>query len=78
MLFCPLGKIFITSRHFQEEEYAGSSMMCFDDKSKHWSLIGVSGWRIACTKIGLGRPRIYDAVTSHVDWIQKTILNSSR
>ncbi|XP_045519757.1 atrial natriuretic peptide-converting enzyme [Pieris brassicae] len=61
-----------------EEEYAGSSMMCFDEKSKHWSLLGVSSWRIACSKIGLGRPRIYDAVTSHVDWIQKTILNSSR
>ncbi|VVD03557.1 unnamed protein product, partial [Leptidea sinapis] len=61
-----------------EEEYAGSSMMCFDGVSKHWSLVGVSGWRIACTKIGLGRPRIYDDVTSHVDWILKTISNSSR
>ncbi|CAK1552115.1 unnamed protein product [Leptosia nina] len=61
-----------------EEEYAGSSMMCFDPISKHWSLLGVSGWRIACSKIGLGRPRIYDSVTSHVDWIQKTISNSSR
>ncbi|XP_038215326.1 atrial natriuretic peptide-converting enzyme [Zerene cesonia] len=61
-----------------EEEYAGSSMMCFDDISKRWSLIGVSAWRIACSKIGLGRPRIYDSVTSHVDWIRKTISNSSR
>ncbi|XP_045785110.1 atrial natriuretic peptide-converting enzyme isoform X1 [Maniola jurtina] len=60
-----------------EEEYAGSSMMCFDEKSKHWSLIGVSGWRIACSKIGLGRPRIYDAVTSHIEWIKRTITNSS-
>ncbi|XP_046964777.1 atrial natriuretic peptide-converting enzyme isoform X1 [Vanessa cardui] len=61
-----------------EEEYAGSSMMCFDDNSKRWSLIGVTGWRIACSKIGLGRPRIYDAVTSHIDWIRRTISNSSR
>ncbi|XP_014358510.2 atrial natriuretic peptide-converting enzyme isoform X1 [Papilio machaon] len=61
-----------------EEEYAGSSMMCFDENSKRWSLAGVSGWRIACSKIGLGRPRIYDAVSSHVDWIQKTISNSAR
>ncbi|XP_011548468.3 atrial natriuretic peptide-converting enzyme [Plutella xylostella] len=61
-----------------EEEYAGSSMMCFDEKTKHWSLVGVSGWRIACTKIGLGRPRIYDSVSSHVDWIRRTISNSAR
>ncbi|XP_032513882.2 atrial natriuretic peptide-converting enzyme isoform X1 [Danaus plexippus] len=61
-----------------EEEYAGSAMMCFDEKSKHWSVIGVSSWRIACSKIGLGRPRIYDAVTSHIDWIRRTIANSSR
>ncbi|XP_053625313.1 atrial natriuretic peptide-converting enzyme isoform X2 [Plodia interpunctella] len=61
-----------------EEEYAGSSMMCFNHKLKRWSLIGVSGWRIACSKIGLGRPRIYDAVASHVDWIRRTISNSAR
>ncbi|KAJ2952813.1 hypothetical protein O0L34_g7177 [Tuta absoluta] len=59
-----------------EEEYAGSSMMCFDNKSKHWSLVGVSGWRIACSKIGLGRPRIYDSIASHVDWIRRTIANT--
>ncbi|XP_049867168.1 atrial natriuretic peptide-converting enzyme [Pectinophora gossypiella] len=61
-----------------EEEYAGSSMMCFDNKTKHWSLMGVSGWRIACSKIGLGRPRIYDAIASHVDWIRRTIANAAR
>ncbi|XP_063531173.1 atrial natriuretic peptide-converting enzyme isoform X1 [Cydia strobilella] len=61
-----------------EEEYAGSSMMCFDKQSKHWSLLGVSGWRIACSKIGLGRPRIYDSVTSHIDWIRRTIANAAR
>ncbi|XP_068629335.1 atrial natriuretic peptide-converting enzyme [Battus philenor] len=61
-----------------EEEYAGSSMMCFNEKSKKWVLAGVSGWRIACSKIGLGRPRIYDSISSHVDWIQKTISNSAR
>ncbi|XP_026757958.2 atrial natriuretic peptide-converting enzyme [Galleria mellonella] len=61
-----------------EEEYAGSSMMCFDEKTKRWSLTGVSGWRIACSKIGLGRPRIYDAIASHVDWIRRTISNSAR
>lgn len=62
----------------QEEEYAGSFMMCVDEHAKHWSLVGVSGWRIACTKIGLGRPRIYDSVTSHVDWIRRTISNVAR
>ncbi|CAH2074127.1 unnamed protein product, partial [Iphiclides podalirius] len=61
-----------------EEEYAGSSMMCFNNKTKQWTLTGVSGWRIACSKIGLGRPRIYNSISSHVDWIQKTISNSSR
>ncbi|CAG9783675.1 unnamed protein product [Diatraea saccharalis] len=61
-----------------EEEYAGSSMMCFDQKTKHWLLVGVSGWRIACTKIGLGRPRIYDAISSQIDWIKQTILNNPR
>lgn len=61
-----------------EEEYAGSSMMCFNDNTKQWSLEGVSTWRIACTKIGLGRPRIYDSISSHVDWIRRTISNSSR
>ncbi|XP_060810900.1 atrial natriuretic peptide-converting enzyme isoform X2 [Amyelois transitella] len=61
-----------------EEEYAGSSMMCFNNKLKRWSLVGVSGWRIACSKIGLGRPRIYDAIASHVDWIRRTISNSAR
>ncbi|KAJ0180464.1 hypothetical protein K1T71_003868 [Dendrolimus kikuchii] len=61
-----------------EEEYAGSFMMCLDERSKRWSLVGVSGWRIACTKIGLGRPRIYDSITSHVDWIRRTISNAAR
>ncbi|RVE40495.1 hypothetical protein evm_014854 [Chilo suppressalis] len=61
-----------------EEEYAGSSMMCFDQKTKHWALIGVSGWRIACSKIGLGRPRIYDAISSQIDWIKQTITNYPR
>ncbi|XP_021189618.3 atrial natriuretic peptide-converting enzyme [Helicoverpa armigera] len=61
-----------------EEEYAGNSMMCFNEKTKQWSLEGVSGWRIACTKIGLGRPRIYDSISSHVDWIRRTISNSAR
>lgn len=53
-------------------------MMCFDDKTKRWSIMGVSAWRIACAKIGLGRPRIYDPVTSHVDWIRRTVSDSAR
>ncbi|KAL4702504.1 hypothetical protein ACJJTC_001389 [Scirpophaga incertulas] len=61
-----------------EEEYAGSSMMCFDDNAKHWTLVGVSGWRIACSKIGLGRPRIYDAISSQIDWIKQSINNYPR
>lgn len=61
-----------------EEEYAGSSMMCFDEMTKKWSLAGVGGWRIACTKIGQGRPRMYDSVSSHLDWIRRTIAEKDR
>lgn len=48
-------------------------MMCFDEISKRWSLVGVSEWRIACSKIGQGRPRIYDAVSANVDWIRRSV-----
>ncbi|GBP59203.1 Atrial natriuretic peptide-converting enzyme [Eumeta japonica] len=60
-----------------KEEYAGSSMVCFDERSKRWSLAGVSGWRIACSKIGLGRPRIYDSVASHLDWVRRTVSDAA-
>lgn len=57
----------------EEEELAGSPMLCASKDSKTWTLIGVSNWRIACSMIGMQRPRLYDQTMSNVKWIQKTI-----
>lgn len=59
--------------NFQEEELAGSPMLCLLPDGVRWSLVGVSNWRIACSKIGVQRPRMYDKITSNVDWIHQTI-----
>ncbi|XP_077292082.1 atrial natriuretic peptide-converting enzyme isoform X2 [Arctopsyche grandis] len=56
-----------------EEEFAGSPIACLDPFESRWSLMGVSNWRIACTKAGLGRPRMYDKITSNIEWIKKMI-----
>lgn len=46
-------------------------MLCFDEMK--WYLVGVSNWRIACSKVGGSRPRMYDKVLSNVNWIQETL-----
>ncbi|KAL1140532.1 hypothetical protein AAG570_000462 [Ranatra chinensis] len=52
-----------------EEELAGSPMLCLHPDEQRWVLTGVSNWRIACSKIGDQRPRLYDKIISNVDWI---------
>lgn len=58
-----------------EEEFAGSPMMCLLSDEKRWALVGVSSWRIACTHSGTERPRMYDRIESNVSWI-RNIINS--
>ncbi|KAL1498247.1 hypothetical protein ABEB36_009077 [Hypothenemus hampei] len=58
-----------------EEEFAGSSMVCKSPISDQWTLIGVTNWRIACTKTGMERPRMYDKIASNIEWIRETIAN---
>ncbi|XP_054268475.1 atrial natriuretic peptide-converting enzyme isoform X2 [Macrosteles quadrilineatus] len=54
-----------------EEELAGSPMICID--RDHWTLVGITNWRIACAAAGSQRPRMYDKTTPNVDWILTTI-----
>lgn len=54
------------------EELAGSPMTCLD-KEERWVLAGISNWRIACSKVGDQRPRLYDQTISNVDWVFSTI-----
>ncbi|XP_011309564.1 atrial natriuretic peptide-converting enzyme [Fopius arisanus] len=56
-----------------EEELAGSSMLCLLADGKRWALTGVSSWRIACSKTGHERPRLYDNVSPNIAWIKSTI-----
>ncbi|XP_071563506.1 atrial natriuretic peptide-converting enzyme isoform X2 [Temnothorax nylanderi] len=56
-----------------EEELAGSSMLCLQEDGRRWALTGIGSWRIACSKDGLERPRLYDKISSHIDWIKATI-----
>lgn len=58
---------------WQEEELAGSPMLCLLSDNKSWTLVGVSNWRIACSKSGTERPRLYDKITSNIEWIHKTM-----
>lgn len=48
-------------------------MVCQLPDNRRWSLIGITNWRIACTKVGMERPRMYDKIGSNVDWILETI-----
>lgn len=57
----------------QEEEFAGSSVMCEDSYTKTWSLVGITNWRIACSRTGLERPRMYDKISPNINWIHSTI-----
>lgn len=56
-----------------EEEFAGSPMMCLLSDEKRWALVGVSSWRIACSHSGTERPRMYDRIESNVSWIRDII-----
>ncbi|XP_063974822.1 atrial natriuretic peptide-converting enzyme [Diachasmimorpha longicaudata] len=56
-----------------EEELAGSPMLCLQSDGRRWALTGVSSWRIACSKPGHERPRLYDNVSSNIAWIKSTI-----
>ncbi|KAK0098199.1 hypothetical protein PV326_010521 [Microctonus aethiopoides] len=57
-----------------EEELAGSPMLCLQADGKRWALTGVSTWRIACSTAGVERPRLYDKVSSNIAWIKSTIV----
>jgi len=61
----------------QEEELAGSSMVCKSPTSDKWTLVGVTNWRIACGKNGTERPRMYDKISSNVEWIREIIASSN-
>ncbi|RZF36564.1 hypothetical protein LSTR_LSTR010675 [Laodelphax striatellus] len=57
-----------------EEELAGSPMVCLQQETDRWTLMGISNWRIACSKAGGSqRPRLYDKTSSNVQWITTTI-----
>ncbi|XP_074041256.1 atrial natriuretic peptide-converting enzyme isoform X1 [Leptinotarsa decemlineata] len=56
-----------------EEEFAGSPMMCQNGENEKWTLVGITNWRIACAKNGLERPRMYDKISSNVNWIRESI-----
>lgn len=65
--------LYMIINFLQEEEFAGSPIACLDPIEGKWSIVGVSNWRIACTKAGMGRPRMYDKISSNIEWIKKTI-----
>nr|CAD7464174.1 unnamed protein product [Timema tahoe] len=52
-----------------EEELAGSPMVCLQSDNRTWTLVGISNWRIACSKLGTERPRMYDKISSNIEWI---------
>ncbi|XP_035736419.1 atrial natriuretic peptide-converting enzyme-like isoform X1 [Vespa mandarinia] len=56
-----------------EEEVAGSPMLCLQAGGQTWALTGVGSWRIACSKAGVERPRLYDQISSNIAWIKSTI-----
>ncbi|XP_014244352.1 atrial natriuretic peptide-converting enzyme isoform X2 [Cimex lectularius] len=60
-----------------EEELAGSPMSCLHPDGYRWVLAGVSNWRIACSKVGDRRPRLYDQTIPNIEWIKSIIFSSS-
>ncbi|XP_058801065.1 atrial natriuretic peptide-converting enzyme [Phymastichus coffea] len=65
----------VNSDDCTEEEVAGSPLLCLLPDRRRWAVLGVASWRIACgsNPTGIERPRLYDQVTSNLDWIQSTI-----
>uniref|UniRef100_A0A6P7FDN8 Atrial natriuretic peptide-converting enzyme n=1 Tax=Diabrotica virgifera virgifera TaxID=50390 RepID=A0A6P7FDN8_DIAVI len=61
-----------------EEEFAGSPMICQYKKDERWFLTGITNWRIACAKNGSERPRLYDKISSNVKWIKDSMNNDER
>ncbi|OXU25522.1 hypothetical protein TSAR_016581 [Trichomalopsis sarcophagae] len=57
-----------------EEEVAGSPLLCLQPDNRRWALAGVGSWRIACSKSGQERPRLYDKISSNLAWIKSTIV----
>lgn len=57
----------------QEEEFAGSPIVCLLPDNRRWALVGISSWRIACAPSGIERPRMYDKISSNTAWIRDTI-----
>ncbi|XP_044754898.1 coagulation factor VII [Coccinella septempunctata] len=56
-----------------EEEFAGSPVMCINPSTSTWSIVGVTNWRIACSRNGMVRPRMYDKISSNINWIHETL-----
>lgn len=49
-------------------------MICQNpDSNNRWTLMGITNWRIACAKSGLERPRLYDKMSSNLNWIRDSI-----
>lgn len=58
---------------FQEEEVAGSPMLCLLPDRRRWAINGVGNWRIGCLKPGTERPRLYDQISTNLAWIKSII-----
>nr|CAI5828671.1 unnamed protein product [Callosobruchus analis] len=61
-----------------EEEFAGSPMICQNKEEDKWTLVGITNWRIACSKNGQERPRVYDKISSNINWIRDSIMNDDK
>lgn len=48
-------------------------MVCQYGDEVRWTLLGITNWRIACAKNGLERPRMYDKISSNINWIRESI-----
>lgn len=64
---------YFNCKYFQEEEFAGSAVICLLPDHRRWAIIGVASWRIACAPTGIERPRMYDKLTSNAAWMRDTI-----
>lgn len=60
-----------------EEEFAGSPMVCQYSNDEKWFLTGITNWRIACAKNGSERPRLFDKLSSNIKWIKESITSET-